>query len=63
MGQFDNNGQGGGAHTADYYAQYESTITNGEARIPICICVDTSTSQIRLGMGQYGLKMAKKSMA
>lgn len=44
MGQFDNNGQGGGAHTADYYAQYESTITNGEARIPICICVDTSSS-------------------
>ncbi len=43
MGQFDNNGQGG-AHTADYYAQYDNTLANGEARIPICICVDTSRS-------------------
>lgn len=43
MGQFDNNGQGG-AHTVDYYAQYDNTLSNGEARIPICICVDTSES-------------------
>lgn len=42
MSQFDN-GQGG-AHTADYYAQYDNTLSNGEARIPICICVDTSRS-------------------
>ena len=33
-----------GAHTLEYYDQYESTISNGEARIPICICVDTSSS-------------------
>ena len=38
----------GGAHTADYYAQYENTINNGEARIPICICVDTSASMSNL---------------
>lgn len=34
----------GGAHTAEYYDQYNNTINNGEARIPICICVDTSGS-------------------
>lgn len=44
MGQRDNYSYGGEAHTAEYYAQYESTISNGEARIPICICVDTSSS-------------------
>lgn len=33
-----------GAHTLEYYQQYNSTIENGEARIPICICVDTSHS-------------------
>ena len=38
----------GGAHTEDYYAQYENTINNGEARIPICICVDTSASMRNL---------------
>lgn len=34
----------GGAYTAEYYDQYNNTINNGEARIPICICVDTSRS-------------------
>lgn len=33
-----------GAYTEAYYDQYESTLSNGEARIPICICVDTSSS-------------------
>lgn len=33
-----------GAHTIEYYQQYESTIADGEARIPICVCVDTSES-------------------
>jgi len=32
------------AFTADYFAQYENTISNGEARIPICFCIDTSSS-------------------
>lgn len=32
------------AYTADYFAQYDSTINNGEARIPICFCIDTSAS-------------------
>lgn len=32
------------AFTADYFAQYDSTISNGEARIPICFCIDTSSS-------------------
>lgn len=32
------------AYTADYFAQYDSTISNGEARIPICFCIDTSSS-------------------
>lgn len=32
------------AYTADYFSQYDSTISNGEARIPICFCVDTSSS-------------------
>ena len=32
------------AFTVDYFAQYDSTITNGEARIPICFCIDTSSS-------------------
>lgn len=44
MCQFNNNNGQGGAHTADYYAQYDNTLSNGEARIPICICVDTSIS-------------------
>lgn len=34
----------GGAYTAEYFDQYNNTINNGEARIPICICVDTSRS-------------------
>lgn len=32
------------AYTADYFAQYDSSITNGEARIPICFCIDVSSS-------------------
>lgn len=32
------------AYTEDYFAQYDSTISNGEARIPICFCIDTSES-------------------
>lgn len=32
------------AYTADYFAQYDNSITNGEARIPICFCIDTSSS-------------------
>lgn len=32
------------AFTADYFEQYDDTISNGEARIPICFCIDTSTS-------------------
>lgn len=32
------------AYTQDYFKQYESTISNGEARIRICFCVDTSKS-------------------
>lgn len=38
----ENNGNE--AFTADYFAQYDSTISNGEARIPICFCIDTSSS-------------------
>ena len=34
----------GGAYTEEYFDQYNNTINNGEARIPICICVDTSRS-------------------
>lgn len=33
-----------GYFTAEYYDQYDSTISNGEARIPICFCIDTSES-------------------
>lgn len=36
--------RGSGYHTADYYDQYSSTIANGDARISICFCVDTSSS-------------------
>ena len=32
------------AYTDDYFTQYDSTISNGEARIPICFCIDTSSS-------------------
>ena len=44
MARNDNFSQGAQAYTADYYDQYESTISNGEARIPICFCIDTSAS-------------------
>jgi uncharacterized protein YegL len=37
--QYDNE-----AFTSAYFSQYNSTITNGEARIPICFCIDTSAS-------------------
>ncbi|MBO4416459.1 MAG: VWA domain-containing protein [Lachnospiraceae bacterium] len=33
-----------GYFTSEYYDQYDSTISNGEARIPICFCIDTSES-------------------
>ena len=42
----DNNARG--AHTIEYFNQYEYTINNGETRIPICICVDTSGSMNNL---------------
>ena len=32
------------AYTDDHFSQYNSTIFNGEARIPICFCIDTSSS-------------------
>ena len=32
------------AYTADYFEQYDSSIINGEARIPICFCIDASSS-------------------
>lgn len=32
------------AYTQEYYDQYDSTISSGEARILICFCVDTSAS-------------------
>lgn len=32
------------AFTSAHFSQYNSTITNGEARIPICFCIDTSRS-------------------
>ncbi len=32
------------AFTQEYFSQYDSTISNGEARIPICFCIDTSGS-------------------
>lgn len=32
------------AYTMEYFNQYDSTMTNGEARIPICFCIDTSAS-------------------
>lgn len=35
---------GGDAYTKEHFDQYDSTISNGESRIPICFCVDTSPS-------------------
>lgn len=32
------------AFTTEYYAQYNSTISSGETRIPICFCIDVSSS-------------------
>lgn len=32
------------AYTDAYFGQYENTITNGDARLPICFCIDTSDS-------------------
>lgn len=36
------------AYTLDYFDQYESTIRNGEARLPICFCIDVSASMSNL---------------
>ena len=44
MPQRDDYSFGNEAHTAEYYEQYASTINNGEARIPICFVIDTSSS-------------------
>lgn len=44
MAQRDGYSFGNEAHTAEYFEQYESTINNGEARIPICFVIDTSSS-------------------
>lgn len=44
MAQDNNYSYGGDAYTREHYDQYDSTISNGEARIPICFCVDTSSS-------------------
>lgn len=35
---------GGDAYTKEHFDQYDSTISSGETRIPICFCVDTSPS-------------------
>ncbi len=32
------------AFTDEYYTQYDSTISSGETRIPICFCIDVSSS-------------------
>lgn len=32
------------AFTDEYYTQYNSTISSGETRIPICFCIDVSSS-------------------
>lgn len=32
------------AFTEEYFTQYNSTISNGETRIPICFCIDVSSS-------------------
>jgi len=44
MASNDNNSQYVGAYTRAYYDQYNNIISNGEARIPICFCIDTSSS-------------------
>ncbi len=44
MARNDNYSQGAQAYTSEYFDQYDSTISNGEARIPICFCIDTSDS-------------------
>lgn len=44
MAQNDHYSGGADAYTREYYDQYQSTISNGEARILICFCVDTSKS-------------------
>lgn len=40
----NDNNYSSGAHSLEYFAQYDSSISNGEARMPICICIDTSRS-------------------
>lgn len=44
MAQYDHYSGGADAYTREYFDQYQSTISNGEARILICFCVDTSSS-------------------
>lgn len=44
MASNDSNRQYVGAYTHAYYEQYNNIISNGEARIPICFCIDTSSS-------------------
>lgn len=44
MAQNDHYSGGADAYTREYFDQYQSTISNGEARILICFCVDTSKS-------------------
>lgn len=44
MAQENNYSITGDAYTREHFDQFDSTISNGEARIPICFCVDTSSS-------------------
>ena len=41
------------AYTADVYDQMNSSERNGEARIPICFCVDTSRSMDKIIAGDW----------
>ncbi len=41
------------AFTVDEYDQMSSTETNGEARIPICFCIDTSSSMGNIIAGDW----------
>lgn len=41
------------AYTADEYDQMRSSETNGEARIPICFCIDTSDSMRNIIAGDW----------
>ena len=52
MAQNDYYSHGNEAHTAEYFAQRDNTISNGAARIPICFCIDTSQSMQNVIGGQ-----------